>query len=132
LQGLYIAASYPPRQQGWITDEQAAPLKSISFLVVQDMFPTPASQLAHMIVPGTSFAEKDGTFVNHGGLAQSFTWAIRPPKEIRTDGQVFLDLLERKGLWHGATVRSEMAQEIEVFASLAGANADEDGVLLNL
>jgi NADH-quinone oxidoreductase subunit G len=132
LQGMYIAASYPPRQQGWISDEQAASLKNISFLVVQDMFPSAASQLAHMIVPGTSFAEKDGTFVNQSGLGQSFTWAIRPPKEVRTDGQVFLDLLERRGLWHGATVRSEMAREIEAFASLVASDADKDGVLLNL
>ena len=54
------------------------------------------------MLPAASFAEKDGTFVNHAGLAQAIHWAVRPPGECRTDGQVFLDLLERRGLVHAA------------------------------
>jgi NADH-quinone oxidoreductase subunit G len=131
LQGLYIAASYPPRH-GWISEEEATHLSRLALLIVQDMFPTPASQAAHAIIPGSAFAEKEGTYVNQGGLAQSFTWAVLPPKDIRTDGQVFLDLLERRGLWHGATIRTEMAGQIEAFAPLANEHLDENGTLLNL
>ena len=50
------------------------------------------------MLPAATFAEKDGTFVNHAGLAQAIHWARTPPGECRTDGQVFLDLLERRGL----------------------------------
>jgi NADH-quinone oxidoreductase subunit G len=132
LKGLYLAASYPRRADGWIREEQAAHLRGLALLVVQDMFETPASQIAHAIIPGSAFAEKEGTYVNHAGLAQSFTWAVRPPRNIRTDGQIFLDLLERRGLWHGASIRAEMAKQIEAFAPLANEHLDENGVLLNL
>jgi len=132
LQALYIAASYPRRAEDWISEEEASHLRRLALLVVQDLFPTPASQVAHAIIPGSTFAEKEGTYVNHAGLAQSFTWAIRPPRGVRTDGQIFLDLLERRGLWHGATIRAEMAKQIEAFAPLANEHLDENGTLLNL
>jgi NADH-quinone oxidoreductase subunit G len=71
------------------------------------------------VMPGAAFAEKEGTFVNHAGLAQTMKWAVTPTGECRADGQVFLDLLERRGLAHAATLRKELAAEVRFFASLA-------------
>jgi hypothetical protein len=65
-----------------------------------------------------SFAEKEGTFVNHAGLAQMIHWAVAPPDGCRADGQVFLDLLERRGLVHAPTLRAELAREVPFFAPL--------------
>jgi len=39
-------------------------LKSIEFLIVQDIFPSETSKFADVILPACSFAEKDGTFTN--------------------------------------------------------------------
>ena len=38
---------------------------------------------------------------------------------VRTDGQVFLDLMERRGLAHAPTLRKELATEVRFFSSLA-------------
>jgi NADH-quinone oxidoreductase subunit G len=129
LQAVYVAAGYPPRPGGWCSAEQAASLAKVPLLIVQDILPSPASEAAHYVLPAASFAEKDGTFVNHAGLAQAIRWGIRPPVECRPDGQVFLDLLERRGLMHAATIRQELAAEVPYFAPLAGA-LDEFGILL--
>jgi NADH-quinone oxidoreductase subunit G len=106
-------------------------LKKAPLVVVQDLLPSPVSGFAHFVLPGASWAEKDGTFVNHAGLAQALHWVATPAGECRTDGQVFLDLLERRGLVHVPTLRAEMAAEIASFAPLAGGDPGEYGIPLN-
>ena len=80
-------------------------------------------------MPAATWAEKSGTFVNHAGLAQAIHRAVKPPGEVRTDGQVFLDLLERRGLAHAPTLRAELAAAVPAFAALAG-EVGEYGVKL--
>jgi NADH-quinone oxidoreductase subunit G len=130
LQAVYLAAGYPPRPEDWITEKQAEALRQVRLVVVQDLFPSPATAHAKYVLPAASFAEKDGTFVNYRGLAQAIHWAIRPPQHLRTDGQVFLDLMERRGLLHAPTVRAELAREVPYFAPLAGGDLGEQGVFL--
>jgi NADH-quinone oxidoreductase subunit G len=130
LKALYLTAGYSPRAGAWIRDEQVEALKRVPLLVVQDLFPSALTAAAHFVLPAVSFAEKDGTFVNHAGLAQAIRWAIRPPQGCRTDGQTFLDLLQRRGLLHAATLRRELAAEIPYFAPLASGELGEHGVHL--
>ncbi len=125
LQALYIAAGYPPRGEGWISEAQASPLGRVPLLVVQDLFPSPASRRAQFVLPAVSFAEKDGTFVNHAGLAQAIHWAVTPTTHCRSDGQIFLDLLGRRGLVHAPSLRQELARAIAYFARLT--ELDEPG-----
>jgi len=119
VQALYLAAGYPPRGEDWIREDQAQALDRVALLVVQDLFASPASQWAKYVLPAVSFAEKEGTFVNHAGLAQMIRWAVVPPEGCRADGQIFLDLLERRGLIHAPTLRAELAREVPFFAPLA-------------
>ena len=83
-------------------------------------------------LPSASFAEKDGTFVNHSGLAQAIHWGVTPTGECRTDGQIFLDLLERRGLIHIPTLRAELAAKVPAFAPLAVGDLGEYGIPLEL
>ncbi len=131
LQLLYLAASYPPRGDGWLTAEQAATLGKVGQVILHDLYPSRASEIAHVVIPGGAFAEKDGTFVNHAGLAQAIHWAITPTGECRTEGQVVLDLMQRPGLLHAATLRKELASEVKAFAALASGDLGEYGILLD-
>jgi NADH-quinone oxidoreductase subunit G len=130
LQAVYLAAGYPPRGGSWVTNEQAAALGKVPLLIVHDLLPSPVSALARYVLPAAAWAEKDGTFVNHAGLAQAIRWAINPVGEGRTDGQVFLDLLERRGLLHGPTLLAELAAAVPYFAPLAAGDLGEFGVQL--
>lgn len=132
LKALYLAAGYPPRPWPWITEEQAAALERIPLVVVQDLYPSQASAHAKYVLPAASFAEKDGTFVNHAGLAQAIHWGIRPPLEARTDGRIFLDLMQRRGLVHAPSLRAELAREVPFFAPLAAGDIGELGVRLGV
>lgn len=130
VRALYVAAGYPPRPGGWINDAEAEGLGRVPLLIVQDLFGTPVSARARFVLPAAAPAEKDGTFVNHAGLAQGLHWAVRPPRGCRTDGQVFLDLLRRTGLVHVPTLRAELAAEIPYFAPLAAGALGEYGIPL--
>jgi NADH-quinone oxidoreductase subunit G len=130
IQALYLAAGYPPRGDGWISGEQALALESLPLLIVQDLLPSPASERAKYVLPAVSFAEKDGTFVNHAGLAQAVRWGATPPGDVRSDGQVFLDLLQRRGLAHAPTLRAELAREVPYFAPLGQGDPGEHGIRL--
>ena len=94
------------------------------------MLPSPASAVANYVIAAATFAEKDGTFVNHKGLAQAIHWAANPPEQCRADGQVFLDLMQRRGLVHVPTLRAELARDVAYFAPLAQGEIGEYGVLL--
>jgi NADH-quinone oxidoreductase subunit G len=130
FKAVYFAGGYPPREGGWITKEQAAALAKASLLVVHDLLPSPLSEVATRILPAAAWAEKDGTFVNHAGLAQAIRRAVTPSGEFRTDGQVFLDLLERRGLFHASTIRRELASEVPFFGPLGSAELGEFGMKL--
>jgi NADH-quinone oxidoreductase subunit G len=131
VQALYLAAGYPPRPGGWVSEEQAAALRKTPLVVCHDLLPSPVSNFANYVLPAASFAEKDGTFVNHAGLAQALHWGVTPTGATRTDGQVFLDLLERRGLVHAPTLRTELAREVAYFAPLARGELGEYGIQLD-
>jgi NADH-quinone oxidoreductase subunit G len=127
IQTLYVLAGYP---QPWITEAQAQTLEELDLLIVQDILPSLASARAKYTLPGGSFAEKDGCFVNHAGLAQAIRAAIRSPGEARPDGRILLELMERRGLVHAPTLRQELAKEVPYFAALQSGDLGEYGIKL--
>ncbi len=72
-------------------------LKALDFLMVIDIFPTPTSDLAHVILPGASFAEKEGTFTNTERRIQMVRKAIEPPGDSKPDWQIIQELSSRFG-----------------------------------
>lgn len=53
-------------------------LEAVDFLVVQELFHTETTKFADVILPGASFAEKDGTFTNGERRVQRVRKAIEP------------------------------------------------------
>lgn len=114
---LYFVGGDP---RGGLNESHAAALAKIKTLIVQDILPSPVSARAHILLAGGSFAERDGTFVNHAGLAQAIKRSIRSPEDARPDGRILWELSNRKGLFNANVFRSEIAQEIPALAALAG------------
>lgn len=83
-------------------------LQKAELLVVQDIFLTPTAELAHVVLPGTSFAEKDGTFTNTERRVQLVRKAIEPVGEARADWEIIQDLSNR----FGYEMKYESAEDI--------------------
>lgn len=130
IQALYLTGGYPPRLGDWLPEPVLASLRKIPLVVLHDFVSGPAMGLAKYVLPAASFAEKDGCFVNHANLAQAIRRAIRPLGASRTEGQVFMDLLERRGLLHAESIRQEMAAAIPFFAALKDGKLGDQGVRL--
>ena len=64
----------------------------------QDLFPSATCELADVVLPAASFAEKDGTFTNMEGRAQKICKAIGPVGDAKPDWQIFTMLSEKDGL----------------------------------
>ena len=72
-------------------------LENTEFLVVQDIFPTETVQLAHVVLPGASFAEKNGTFTNTERRVQRVRKAIEPLGEAKEDWSIICELAKKMG-----------------------------------
>jgi len=77
-----------------------------------------------------AFSEKDGTFVNHAGLAQAIHRAAQTAAQLPHDGQVFLDLLERRGLCTRRPCAPSWPAMCPPVAALAEGDLGEHGVFL--
>jgi NADH-quinone oxidoreductase subunit G len=124
---LYLIGGY---REPWLKETDAGRFKRLDILVVQDILPSPASAVAKYVLPAGSFAEKDGTFVNHAGLAQAVRRAIPSPGDARANGRIFMDLMERRGLFHAPTLRKELAAAVPYFAPLSNGDPGDLGVYL--
>jgi len=72
-------------------------LEQVEFLVVQDIFMTETAELADVILPGASFAEKEGTFTGTDRRVQLVCKAIEPLGQARADWQIVCDLARKMG-----------------------------------
>jgi formate dehydrogenase alpha subunit len=96
VKALYITGENPMVSDPDVGHVEKA-LKKAEFLVVQDIFLTPTAEFAHVVLPGTSFAEKDGTFTNTERRVQLLRKAIEPVGEARADWEIIRDLSNRFG-----------------------------------
>lgn len=127
VEQLYVLGGDP---EGWISEADVSKLDKLKLLIVQDLLESAASGKAQFVLPGGAWAEKDGTFVNHKGLAQTIHRGLRGPDGSRQDGRILMELLGRSGLFHASTLRQEIAGEIPALAALIVGDLGEDGVLL--
>ena len=77
LKGYYIFGEDPAHTNANVNFVKDG-LKKLDFLVVQDILPTETTELAHVVLPGSSHAEKDGTFTNGERRIQLIRKAIDP------------------------------------------------------
>ena len=93
-------------------------LTSLDFLVVTDMFLTETAELAAMVLPTASFAEKEGTFTNFEGRAQRVRKAIEPLGDSLPDWEIILQLASKMGHPMPYSSPKQVRDEIEELVPL--------------
>lgn len=84
----------------------------LEFLVVQDLFLTKSAELADVVLPAQSWAEREGTFTNGERRIQRFYPAIQPVGNCRADWQILAQIGERVGLGKPPFAASLLFKEI--------------------
>jgi NADH-quinone oxidoreductase subunit G len=118
ITGGYARGTGYPLKTSPYTQAHSDALAKSGLIVVQDLFHSPLTAMAQYVLPAAAWSEKDGTFVNHAGLTQSMAKATQPPGEVRSEGQVFADLLGRRGLFRSADLRPEISAAIPELKNL--------------
>jgi predicted molibdopterin-dependent oxidoreductase YjgC len=96
-------------------------LQKLDLMIVQDLFLTETAQLADVVLPVTSFAEKEGTFTNTERRVQRVRKAIEPPGEAKTDWEVICGIVNKMGYAMNYSSAKEIFEEVvKVTASYAG------------
>ena len=96
FKSLYIMGENPV-----LTDPDAnhvvQALKNLDFFVFQDIFLNETAELADVVLPAASFAEKDGTFTNTERRVQLIRKAIEPIGESKPDWWITCEIAKRMG-----------------------------------
>ncbi len=124
IQGEDVAQSDPN------TLHVEAALRSLECLIVQDLFLNETARFAHVFLPGTSFLEKDGTFIN----AERRINRVRPVMKSKTgmeEWQVTAELSKAMGYPmnynNAAEIMDEIARLTPTFKNVSFAMLDEKG-----
>ncbi|MCF8218300.1 MAG: formate dehydrogenase subunit alpha [Bacteroidales bacterium] len=125
IKGMYIMGENPvmtdPNQSHTIEA-----LENLDFLVVQDIFHTETTPYADVILPASSFAEKDGTFVNSDRRVLRVRKAVEMPGNAKEDWKIIDEIANRMGKpMNNPGTASEIFDEIaRVTPIMAGISYD--------
>jgi len=90
VKGMYVFGENPVISDPDVAHAPSTCSTSSEFLVVQDLYPDRHARYADVVLPGSSFAEKDGTFVNTERAHQRVREGVRPagprPRRPRRPG----------------------------------------------
>lgn len=120
VKGLFLFGEDPVRTDP-DTNHVIKALTSLDFFVVDELFMTETAKLADVILPGRSFAEKEGTFSNTERRVQRVRKCIDGPDGPQLDTWIFTEIMNRMGYEQPHLTASEIMHEIsEVTPSFGG------------
>ena len=105
-----------------------AGLEALDLLVVDELFMTPTAELADVVLPGSAYVEKEGTFSNTERRVQRVRKAVDAPGNARLDTWIFAELMRRMGypetLGTAADIMDEIALVDPDFGGISHARLD--------
>jgi formate dehydrogenase major subunit/formate dehydrogenase alpha subunit len=96
IKALYIMGENPVLSDADVTHVVKA-LEKLEFLVVQDIFLTETAKFAHVVLPASSYAERDGNYTNTERRVQLTKPAVLPPGQARRDWEILCDVATALG-----------------------------------
>ena len=131
LKAIYIMGENPAVSDPNTTHTVKA-LKALELLVVQDIFMTETAELAHVVLPGSSFAEKVGTFTNTERRVQRVRRAVSSPGIAMKDSLIIMELSKRMGYDmpynHTNEIFREIGQAWPAMAGMSYARLEDGGL----
>jgi nitrate reductase (cytochrome) len=70
------------------------------FIVVSDIYPTPTTAVADLILPAAAWVEREGMFGNTERRTQHWKKMVDPPGEAREDAWQVIQVAKRMGMGH--------------------------------
>ena len=97
-------------------------MESLDLLVVQEIFMSETAKLADVVLPGTTFLEKDGTFTNTERRVQRVNKAAEPLPGTKPDGVIVTEMMQKLGYnqptYDADQVLAEVADVVPFFKGI--------------
>jgi len=97
-------------------------MNALDLLVVQEIFLSETAKMADVILPGSTFLEKSGTFTNAERRVQQVNAAVKPLEGCKTDGQIIVEMMRKLGYeqpdYDAAEVLKEVANVVPFFEGI--------------
>ncbi len=119
VRGMYIMGENPALSDPNLNHVRES-LEKIDFLVVQDIFMTETAKYADVVLPGKSFAEKNGTFTNTERRVQRVRKAVRHVGNRKDDWEILQIMLNRFGIDTDYQSPSDIMNEIAEVSPIYG------------
>ena len=103
-------------------------LKSLDFMIVQDIFLTETAKLANVVLPASSWGEKDGTFTNAEGNLQKVYRVVDPAGESVPDWMILKNLTLTMGQELGVRNLQAIQEEIKVLLTKKPQSEKREGL----
>ena len=94
IKGYFIMGENPMMSEPDLNHTRHV-MEKLNFVLIQDIFMNETAEYADIILPATSFAEKEGTFTNSDRRVQLVRPAVPSPGDARDDWVILCDLAER-------------------------------------
>ena len=131
VKGLYIMGENPMLSDPNLNHVRKA-LNNLEFLCVQDIFLSETAQLADVVLPAASFAEKDGTYTNTERRVQRVRKALEPPGAARADWEIICAVSGALGLpmeyARPSKIMDEIASVTPIYGGISYSRIDEVGL----
>ncbi len=118
IKAMYVANSSFPSSYGY-DPRLIAALSKLEFLVVEDTFPSELSEIAHVVLPGSMFLEKDGSFTNADRTIQRVRLTLSAPGDAHAGWWYVQEIAQRLGYnlnhRHPATILEEIAKLVPIY-----------------
>jgi formate dehydrogenase major subunit len=127
VRGMYMLGENPFLSDPNINKVRKA-LSQLEFLVVQDIFLTETAEFADVVLPASSYLEKDGTYTNTDRRVQRGHKVFDPPGEARVDWEIVQDIAQRLGLdWNYGSPREVFEEMVPLMRDYANLSYDNLG-----
>ena len=131
IKGLYVMGENPMLSDPDISRVREG-LQRLDFLCVQDIFLSETAQLAHVVLPACSFAEKDGTFTNTERRVQRVRKAVPPPGKARQDWEIICQIARGMGYSmrydHPSEIMEEISSLTPIYAGMSFQRIEPHGL----
>ncbi len=132
VKALYLVGENPMLSDPDASHVREA-LEKLELLVVQDIFLSETAQLADVVLPSVTFAEKDGTFTNTERRVQRVRKAIEPISNSKHDWWITCQIAQRMGskgfnFAHPSQIMDEIARLTPSYGGISYGRLDNGGL----
>ncbi|MCK4443962.1 MAG: formate dehydrogenase subunit alpha, partial [Thermoplasmata archaeon] len=134
VKGMFIVGENPMLSDPDINHVRES-LQILDLLIVQDIFLTETAELADVVLPAASYAEKDGTFTATDRRVQKLRKAIEPIGDARGDWEIICDIAKRMGadgfeFGSASEIMDELASVTPIYGGISFDRLGSNGGLL--